>query len=102
MKAEKSVGVSKSRWIFLINFLLKITIGISIQKNAPIKSAEIVEGLSDVEPEGAFPDDREHVGTILPSSALFFDFSKFKDKNEKIKALTEYIKKRDDILKQKI
>jgi len=87
MKAEKSVG---------------ITIGISIQKNAPIKSAEIIEGLSDVEPEGGTVDEREHVGTILPSNALYFDFSKFKDQNDKFKAVTEYIKKRDAVLKPKI
>ena len=87
MKAEKHIG---------------ITIGVSIQKNAPIKSAEIVEGLSDVEPEGGVKDDREHVGTIVPSNALFFDFSQFKDQNEKMKVLTEYISKRDRVLKPKI
>jgi hypothetical protein len=44
-------------------------------KNAPIKQAEIVEGLSDVEPEGGIKNEIEHVGTILPSNAHFFDFT---------------------------
>jgi hypothetical protein len=48
MKREKHVGVSIYKYINL-HFILKITIGKIVQKNAPIKYAEIIEGHSDIE-----------------------------------------------------
>jgi hypothetical protein len=39
----------------------------------------VVEGLSDVEPEGGLKEEIEHVGPVRPSNTHFFDFTKFKD-----------------------
>jgi hypothetical protein len=78
MKAEKTIGITK---------------GIVVQKNAPIKHAEIVEGQSSS--EGEEDNQAEWVGPVVPQVALYFDLTIFETKEERDKVITQYIERRN-------
>ena len=64
--------------------------GKMVQKNAPIKYAEIIEGLSSGSEE---EEGTEYVGPVLPQAADFFDLTVF-ESEERDKMITLFIERR--------
>ena len=84
MKKEKAIG---------------ITIGKVVQKNAPLKYAEIIEGLSS---EGEDEKETVYVATVVPQSAQFFDFTVFETIEERDRMIEKYIQKRNRAMPERV